>query len=261
MKVVVKIGGAALENKDTLHKCAHAVVDLARDGHQVAVVHGGGSALTRTLQLLGKKSDFINGLRVTDAETRDVALMVLAGIVNKSLVAAIGATGQPAVGLCGGDGLAFRARKKKTNGCDLGFVGEIALVESKWIEGIWALGGIPVISSVALGNDGEYYNVNADQMAAACAVGCRANSLIFLTDVPGVKDADGAVMPWLDLKRVPDLINQSVIGGGMLPKLEACGHALHHGVGRVRIRPAEQVEILPQFYFAKLACGTEVLVA
>ncbi len=261
MKVVVKIGGAALENKDTLHKCAHAVVDLARDGHQVAVVHGGGSALTRTLQLLGKKSDFINGLRVTDAETRDVALMVLAGIVNKSLVAAIGATGQPAVGLCGGDGLAFRARKKKTNGCDLGFVGEIALVESKWIEGIWALGGIPVISSVALGNDGEYYNVNADQMAAACAVGCRANSLIFLTDVPGVKDADGAVMPWLDLKRVPDLINQSVIGGGMLPKLEACGHALHHGVGRVRILPAEQVEILPQFYFAKLACGTEVLVA
>lgn len=261
MKVVVKIGGAALENKATLHKCAHAVVDLARDGHQVAVVHGGGSALTRTLKLLGKQSDFINGLRVTDAETRDVALMVLAGIVNKGLVAAIGATGQAAVGLCGGDGLAFRARKKKTIGADLGYVGEIALVEPKWIESIWSLGGIPVISSIALGTDGEYYNVNADQMAAACAVGCRAHSLIFLTDVPGVKGPDGAVMPWLEMRRVPDLIRDAVIAGGMLPKLEACGHALHHGVGRVRILPAEQVDILPQFYFAKLDCGTEVLVA
>jgi len=261
LRVVVKIGGAALENKPTLHKCAQAVVDLARDGHEIAVVHGGGSALTRTLTLLGKKSDFINGLRVTDAETRDVALMVLAGIVNKSLVAAIGSTGQAAVGLCGGDGLAFRARKKKTNGTDLGFVGEIALVEPKWIEGIWALGGIPVISSVAFGNDGEYYNVNADQMAAACAVGCRAHALIFLTDVPGVKDAGGSVMPWLPLNSVPGLIRDRVIGGGMLPKLEACGHALQHGVGRVRILPAEQVDVLPQFYFSKLDCGTEVLVA
>ena len=100
MKIVVKIGGAALEDKPTLQKCAKAVVQLAHDGHQVAVVHGGGSALTRTLELLGKKSHFVHGLRVTDAETRDVALMVLAGIVNKSLVAAIAAAGQPAIGLC-----------------------------------------------------------------------------------------------------------------------------------------------------------------
>jgi acetylglutamate kinase len=205
------------------------------------------------------KSDFVNGLRITDAETRDVALMVLAGIVNKSLVAAICATGQAAVGLSGGDGMAFRARKKNANGCDLGYVGEISCAEPRWIEAIWQQDGIPVISSVALGSDGEYYNVNADQMAAACAVACRANALIFLTDVAGVKNADGAVIPWLGMKQAETLVRESVIAGGMLPKLEACGHALAHGVGRVRILPAEQAHMLPQFYFTKLECGTEVL--
>ncbi len=259
MKVVVKIGGAALEDKEALQKCAKSVVQLAQDGHQVAVVHGGGTALTRTLKLLGKKSDFINGLRVTDAETRDVALMVLAGIVNKSLVAAIACAGQPAVGLCGGDGGAFRARKKQDQEHDLGYVGEICFTEPRWIRAIWSEGGIPVLSSLALGADGQYYNVNADQMAAACAVACEADALIFLTDVPGVKQADGSVMPWLTLSQMPELIRNSVVSGGMLPKLDACSHALRHGVRRVRILPAVQVERLPLFYFAKLECGTEVL--
>ncbi len=259
MRVVVKIGGAALEDKGALQKCAHAVVQLAQDGHQVAVVHGGGSALTRTLKLLGKKSDFVNGLRVTDAETRDVALMVLAGIVNKSLVAAIMSAGQAAIGLCGGDGGVFRARKKKDTERDLGFVGEICFAEPRWIKAIWAEGGIPVLSSVALGGDGEYYNVNADQMAAACAIACEADALIFLTDVPGVKQADGSVMPRLNTKEVAGLIEHSVISGGMLPKLEACTHALRRGVGRVRILPAAQAEVLPLFYFTRIDCGTEVL--
>jgi acetylglutamate kinase len=259
MKIIVKVGGVALEGKSTLHKCAHAVVDLARDGHKVAVVHGGGSTLTRTLALLGKKSDFINGLRITDAETRDVALMVLAGMVNKSVVAAIVAAGNPAIGLCGGDGMSFRARKKQTDGYDLGFVGEICSVEPRWLDAIWNEGGIPVLSSLALGSDGEYYNVNADQMASACAVACHADTLIFLTDVPGVKDAEGTVMPWLKIKDVAEMVKGSVIGGGMLPKLEACGSALKKGVARVRILPAAQAEVLPQFYFTKLECGTEVL--
>ena len=259
MKIIVKIGGVALEDKTTLHKCAHAVVDLARDGHKVAVVHGGGSTLTRTLALLGKKSDFVNGLRITDAETRDVALMVLAGMVNKGVVAAIVAAGNPAIGLCGGDGMSFRARKKQTEGYDLGFVGEICSVEPRWMEAIWNEGGIPVISSLALGSDGEYYNVNADQMASACAIACHADTLIFLTDVPGVKDADGSVMPWLKIKDVATMVKESVIGGGMLPKLEACGSALKKGVARVRILPAAQAEILAQFYFTKLECGTEVI--
>lgn len=261
MKIVVKIGGSALEDKSTLNKCAHAVVDLARDGHRVAVVHGGGSALTRTLKLLGKESEFVDGLRITDAETRDVALMVLAGIVNKSFVAAIVAAGNPAIGLCGGDGMSFRARKKQTPGYDLGFVGEICSVEPRWLEAIWGEGGIPVLSSLALGSDGEYYNINADQMAAACAAACHADALIFLTDVPGVKNAEGTVIPWLKTREVAALVAASVIGGGMLPKLEACTHALKRGVGRVRILPAAQADILPQFYFTKLECGTEVLSA
>jgi acetylglutamate kinase len=261
VKIVVKIGGAALEDKSTLHKCAHAIVELTRDGHHVVVVHGGGTALTRTLKLLGKESDFVNGLRITDAETRDVAVMVLAGMVNKTVVAAIVAAGCPAIGLCGGDGMSFRARKKQTEGYDLGYVGEICSVEPRWLEAIWAQGGIPVLSSVALGSDGEYYNVNADQMAAACAVACHADSLFFLTDVAGVKDADGVVMPWLNAKDVAALVEESVVGGGMLPKLEACSQALKKGVGRVRILPAAQAEILPQFYFAKLECGTEVIVS
>ncbi len=261
MKIVVKIGGVALESKETLHKCAQAVVELARDGHQVAVVHGGGSTLTRTLKLLGKKSDFVNGLRITDAETRDVALMVLAGMVNKGVVAAVVAAGIPAVGLCGGDGMTFRARKKQTDGYDLGFVGEICSVEPRWLDAIWGQGGIPVLSSLALGSDGEYYNVNADQMASACAAACKADALIFLTDVPGVKGADGSVIQWLTTKEMPALIASSVIGGGMLPKLEACTQALKKGVGRVRILPAAQVEVLPQFYFTKIECGTEVITA
>lgn len=262
MRVVVKIGGAALDNKELVHRVARAIVDLADgDHHQVAVVHGGGTELTRTLHQLGKESNFINGLRVTDSETRDVALMVLAGKVNKALVAELAALGKPAIGICGADGLSFRARKKKTNGTDLGFVGEICAADPRWIESIWNAGGIPVISSVALGIDGQYYNVNADQTAAACAVACRAHALIFLTDVPGVKDADGAVIRWLQMKQIDDLVKSSVIRGGMLPKLEACQDALRRGVGRVRILPASEVNLLPDFYTCKIECGTEVMAA
>jgi acetylglutamate kinase len=259
LKIVIKIGGAAVENKQTLQRCAHSVVQLAQDGHQVAVVHGGGGALTRTLKLMGKESEFVHGLRVTDAETRDVALMVLAGIVNKSLVAAIAAAGQPAIGLCGGDGGVFRARKKQDSEYDLGFVGEICFSEPRWIKAIWAEGGIPVLSSVALGGDGEYYNVNADQMAAACAIACQADALIFLTDVPGVRMKDGSVMSRLSAAEIPLLIEESVISGGMMPKIEACLQALKRGVGRVRILPAAQVDVLPLFYFERIEYGTEVL--
>ena len=209
MKIVVKIGGAALDQQELVQRCARAVIELATEGHQVAVVHGGGAALTRTLSQLGKQSTFVNGLRVTDAETRDVALMVLAGRMNKELVAALGTAGRAAVGMCGGDGLSFRARKKVSKGGDLGFVGEI------------------------------------------CA-------LVFLTDVAGVKGADGKVMRWLSLAAVPAMSEAGVISGGMLPKLQACQEALTKGVAKVRILPATAADLLPQLYFAKIESGTEV---
>jgi len=261
MTIVVKIGGAALEDAVALRKCARAVAELAQDGHHVAVVHGGGTALTRVLKQLGKQSEFVSGLRITDAETRDVALMVLGGMVNKKVVAAIQAAGMPAVGFCGGDGMTFRARRKLVQGNDLGFVGEICFAEPCWIEALWKQGGIPVLASLALGSDGEYYNVNADEMAAACAAACHANALIFLTDVPGVKDAEGSVIPWLSTRQAEDLAANSIVSGGMLPKLEACKKALKQGVGRVRILPVAEAENLPQFYFTKLSCGTEVTCA
>ena len=184
MIVVIKIGGAALEDAGTLRKCARAIAELAQDGHRVAVVHGGGGALTKVLQRLGKQSEFVRGLRVTDAETRDVALMVLGGMMNKKVVAAIQAAGMPAIGFCGGDGMSFRARRKQISGNDVGFIGEICFAEPCWIEALWRQGGIPVLASLALGADGEYYNVNADEMAAACAAACHANALIFLSVVP-----------------------------------------------------------------------------
>ena len=260
MKFVVKMGGATLENKELLHTCGKAIAELVKDGNQVAVVHGGGVQLTRTLALMGKKSEFISGLRVTDAETRDAALMVLAGRVNKSLVAALGSHGQAAVGLSGGDGHVFRARKKKTNP-DLGFVGEIAATDPRWLEAIWKMDAVPVISSIALGFDGEYYNINADEMASACAICTKADTLVFLTDVPGVKGSDGSVMRWLTLAEIPILEEKAVITGGMLPKLHACRDALKGGVKRVRILPAESAALLPDLCTSRVDEGTEVMVA
>jgi acetylglutamate kinase len=260
VKFVVKVGGAALENPELLHRCAKAIAELARDGHRVALVHGGGVQLTQVLARMGKKSEFVAGLRVTDAETRDAALMVLGGRVNKSLVAALDQCGQAAMGLTGGDGHVFRARKKKTTP-DLGYVGEIAATDPKWLDAIWTMGAVPVISSIALGFDGEYYNINADEMAAACAVATMADALVFLTDVSGVKGADGNVMRWLSLKQIPALQEMHVVYGGMLPKLNACKVALMSGVKRVRILPAESASVLPDLLSTRVNDGTEVMVA
>ena len=260
MKYVVKLGGAGLENPSILDGCVRAIAELVRDGHQVAVVHGGGVQLTRMLKALGKQSEFVDGLRVTDAETRDTALMVFAGKVNKTLVAALGTIGQPAVGLSGGDGLSFRARKKRT-GPDLGYVGEIASSDPRLIEAVWQTNCVPVFCSMALGFDGEFYNINADEMAAACAIACHADALVFLTDVPGVKGVTGEVLRWLSIDQIAEMAKSAVISGGMLPKLGACREALLNGVKRVRILPAEAASSLPDLCSSRVAFGTEVMVA
>ena len=209
------------------------------------------------LKQLGCETTFIDGLRVTDSQTRDVAMMVLAGQLNKQLVASIGDAGQPAIGLCGGDLRMVLASKKKQP--DLGYVGEICSVDAKWITRFWDAGVVPVVSSLALGFDGEYYNVNADQMASAFAVACDADALVYLTDVAGVKDADGTVLRWLDVQNIADMVEQATVSGGMLPKLEACTSALKKGVTRVRILPAARAEVLPGFFTHPIDCGTEVI--
>jgi acetylglutamate kinase len=257
MKLVIKIGGVALDDKELVSNFAKTIPSLCREGHRLVIVHGGGAALSRTLKQLGCETTFINGLRVTDSQTRDVAMMVLAGHLNKQLVASIGDAGQPAIGLCGGDLRMVLASKKKQP--DLGFVGEICNVDAKWITRFWDAGVVPVVSSLALGFDGEYYNVNADQMASALAVACDADALVYLTDVAGVKDADGTVLRWLDVQNIADMVEQATVSGGMLPKLEACTSALKKGVTRVRILPAARAEVLPGFFTHPIDCGTEVI--
>jgi acetylglutamate kinase len=257
MKLVIKIGGAALEDKEVVSTFAKTIPSLIREGHKLMIVHGGGAALSRTLKQLGCETSFVNGLRVTDSQTRDVAVMVLAGQLNKQLVASIGEAGQPAIGLCGGDLRMVLASKKKQP--DLGYVGEICSVDAQWITRFWDAGVVPVVSSLALGFDGEYYNVNADQMASAFAVACDADALVYLTDVAGVKDAAGMVLRWLDVNAIAEMVQQATVSGGMLPKLEACTSALKKGVTRVRILPAARAEVLPGFFTHPIDCGTEVI--
>jgi acetylglutamate kinase len=257
VKLVVKIGGAALDNKELVNKFARTIPSLCREEHKLVIVHGGGAALSRTLKQLGCETSFVNGLRVTDQQTRDVAMMVLAGQLNKQLVAAIGGAGQPAIGICGGDLRICRAARKRYP--DLGYVGEICSVDAQWIERLWAAGIVPVVSSLALGHDGEYYNVNADAMASACAVACGADALVYLTDVPGVKDADGVVLRWLEVGSIEQMVAEATVSGGMLPKLEACTKALKKGVSRVRILPASEADVLSGFFTHPIASGTEVV--
>jgi len=257
LRIVVKIGGALLDQAHVVDQCAVTIASLVSQGNHVAVVHGGGGELTRLLKRVGKESQFVGGLRVTDAETRDFALMVLAGGVNKRLVAALGMVGQPAFGLCGGDGLTFRA--KKIDGPDIGFVGEVVSVNAPALEAIWTARAVPVIASLALGLDGEYYNVNADQMASACAAALNADRLIFLTDVSGVWDANKNVISMLDLDGVSRLRTDGVISGGMLPKLDACEKALARGVNSVHILPGANPEALQQLRSGTIRMGTQLV--
>jgi acetylglutamate kinase len=235
VRLVVKFAGALLEQPaEALYQSrAQQVAELARQGHKVLVVHGGGPTFTRTLARLGIESRFVEGLRVTDPETRDVALMVLGGLLNKQLAATISASGQPALGISAGDGACFLA-EPLNHPAGLGFVGELSGVNVKFIESLWTAGLVPVAACLGLGPNGQIYNINADQMAAGCAGYLHADRLIYLTDVPGVLDGDD-VMETIECDEIEELVKANKVSGGMVLKLDACRRALAAGVGDVQI--------------------------
>jgi acetylglutamate kinase len=265
MKIVIKIGGQALEDKAVRRQVARQIAALRRSGHRVVVVHGGGRMLTQTLERLGIPTEFHNGLRVTDAPTRDVALMVLAGMVNKQWVAELGAQGQPSLGICGGDAGLVRVRKLRaqSNGQakDLGFVGRPRRVSTAVLEMAFRRGLVPVVASLAPGPGGEYFNINADDLAAALAKALKADRLLFLTESGGVRDAERRLLPVIKLQEIPRLIRTGVVRDGMIPKLRSCARTLRHEVGEIDLfSPAVPNGIL-QTVGSKAGAGTRIVKA
>src|SRR5260221_4483241 len=216
MKIVIKFAGALLENKAAVQSLAEQVATLASQGHEILVVHGGGRIFTATLKRLGIESKFVAGLRVTDRETRDVAVMVFTGLLNKQLAAAISEAGQPAVGISAADAQCFRAEPLVHNNeaGSLGFVGYLTGVNSKLLETFWSQGIVPVAACLGIGTDGELYNINADHMAAACAEYLETDQLIFLTDVAGVVDG-GKILFGIACDDIGDLVQRKIVSCGM----------------------------------------------
>jgi acetylglutamate kinase len=236
MKTVIKLAGALLEDDAIVRALARQVAALARQGQEILVVHGGGRLFTATLKRMGIESNFVAGLRVTDRETRDVAVMVFAGLLNKRLASAISAEGTPAVGISAADAACFRAEPMIHNEIEgrLGFVGYLTGLNNSFLESLWREGLVPVAPCLGLGPDNELYNINADHMAAACAEYLGADRLIYLTDVAGVLDGDRVLsaVTWEDIER---LVQSRIVSGGMVLKLEAAKRALEGGVREVHI--------------------------
>ena len=233
--IVVKYGGNAMINEDLKNAVMRDVVLLSLVGVKVVLVHGGGPEISEMLTRVGKKSEFVDGLRVTDAETADIVQMVLSGKVNKSLVGLIESIGGKAVGLSGVDGGMIRAHAKDER---LGFVGEIEAVDASPIRDMLEHGYIPVVSTVGYDNDGHVYNINADTAAAAIAAELKAESMIAMTDISGLmtdKDDPTTLMPVVRTSEIPALIEKGVISGGMLPKVQCCVDAINGGVKKVFI--------------------------
>ena len=236
MRTVIKFAGALLEDDAVVRSLARQVAALALDGHEVLVVHGGGRTFTATLQRMGIASKFVSGLRVTDRQSRDVAVMVFAGLLNKRLSAAISAEGYPAIGISASDSQCFLA-EPMTHGevaGSLGYVGYLTGMNNSFVESLWRERLIPVASCLGLGADNELYNINADHMAAACAEYLSADQLIYLTDVAGVLDGE-RVLSAVSCEEAERLVQCRVVSGGMILKLEAAKRALEGGVREVRI--------------------------
>ena len=231
--IVVKYGGNAMLNEDLKRSVMGDIVLLSLIGIRVVLVHGGGPEISETLKKLGKETKFVNGLRVTDAETAEVVQMVLAGKTNKSLVNIIGTQGGR--GLCGIDGQMIKAKPLNP---ELGFVGEIADINAKPIHDALDNGYIPVVSTVGCDDDGNVYNINADTAASRLAGILGAESLISMTDIVGIlrdKDDPASLIPRIQVSEAPLLMKDGVISGGMIPKVECCIEAIRRGVKRVFI--------------------------
>lgn len=235
--IVIKYGGNAMQSEELKQAVMSDIVLLSAVGIHVVLVHGGGPEITALLKKMGKESRFIGGLRYTDEETAEAAQMVLAGKLNKDLVALLGRHGGRAVGLCGIDGGMFRVEKRQGE-VDLGFVGEVADVDTTVITDALNLGYIPVIATVGCDRAGNVYNINADTAAAAVASRLRAENLILMTDIRGLlrdKDDETTLIPDVQVSQVPSLVRDGVISGGMIPKIECCVEAVRRGVNRTFI--------------------------
>ncbi len=233
--VVVKYGGNAMLNEELKNAVMGDIVLLSLIGIKVVLVHGGGPEITDALKAMGKKSEFVNGLRVTDEETAQIALMVLAGKINKNLVNLIGKIGGKAIGLCGLDSQMLKAEMLNK---ELGYVGEITHVNQKPILDLLEKGYIPVISTVGYDDDGNCYNINADTAAARIAGKLGAESLVSMTDIDGIlrdqKDPSTLIKK-INASEAPQLMREGIISGGMIPKVECCIEAIRRGVKKVFI--------------------------
>lgn len=233
--VVIKYGGSAMLNGNLKEAVIGDVILLSLIGVKVVLVHGGGPEITEELNKIGKKTEFINGLRVTDKETVQVVQMVLAGKISKDLVNLIQKNGAEAIGLCGIDGQMIEAKMKDKA---LGYVGEITKINKGIINDVLEKGYIPVISTIACDKKGNTYNVNADEAAAKIAGALDAEILISMTDVPGLmkdKENPSSLIPKVSVSEIPALIRDGTVYGGMIPKVECCKEAIRRGVKRVFI--------------------------
>jgi acetylglutamate kinase len=263
--IVIKYGGAAMEEETLRDAFARDVVLLKYVGMNPVVVHGGGPEITEYMRRLGLEVEFVQGLRVSDEKTVEIAKMVLVGKVNKDIVLRLNQHGQPAVGLCGDDGSLFRVRKQLVSDLDggthdLGFVGTIEHVDVNVLNHI-AEDYIPVVASVGADPQGRSYNVNADEAAGAVASALTAHKVIFLTDVEGwledPADPDSLVSE-TDVASIRRGISQGKVGGGMLPKLRACAEALEAGVGSAHIVDGREPHSLLLELFTDAGIGTKV---
>lgn len=257
-RVVIKLGGSILVNEALRAQLIAQIAEIHRAGREIVLVHGGGKQIAALLDQLKIESRFHDGLRITDAAARDVVQMVLSGKVGKDLVAELARVGLRSASLTGGDGLSFLAEKTlAADGTDLGYVGRITQTNDSLITALLSAEVMPVVACVALGKDDfAYYNVNGDQMAAAVAGGVKADTLVFVTDVGGVMDAEGQMLATLNRTAINELLASGIASGGMRPKLRACLEALDAGVKDILIVGAAAENVLLQAIKDKVSMGT-----